>query len=382
MIDSPAALADLLAEAHAARAVALDTEFVWERTFYPALGLVQVGLPGGRVELIDPLAVDLAPLGALLADDAVVKVLHDATQDLQILARATGARPVNVFDTQRAAGLVGYSATSSLQDLVDAVAGVRLDKGETRSNWIARPLSASQQRYAEDDVRYLIQVYDALAESAEARGRTPWVAEEMARYASDALYTAPDVSDAVERVKARDLTRLNARQRAVLRSLASWREVEAQALDRTRRMVLPDEALVDLARRAPASEDDLRRTPLTERQIARFGAGIVAAVAEGTAAPAEERERRGRPGPEEERDAARVLVAQALVAGRCAREGVDPAFVAPKAALRDAVAAGPDAVRDLLPGWRGTFLGDDLAALLRGDLAVRLDPADGWPAGA
>ena len=381
MIDTPAALDDLLAEALAARAVALDTEFVWERTFYPALGLVQVGLPGGRVALVDPLAVDLAPLGALLANAAVTKVLHDATQDLQILARATGARPVNVFDTQRAAGLVGYSSTASLQDLVDAVAGVRLDKGETRSNWLARPLSDPQQRYAEDDVRYLLQVHDALAAAAEARGRTPWIAEEMARYEADALYVAPDVSDAVERVKARDLTRLNARQRAVLRALASWREVEAQTLDRTRRMVLPDEALVDLARRAPASEDDLRRTPLTDRQIARFGAGIVAAVAEGTAAPAEDRERRGRPGPEEERDAARVLVAQALVAGGGARDGVDPALVAPKAALRDAVAAGPDAVTDLLPGWRGAFLGDDLAALLRGDLAVCLDPDDGWPVG-
>lgn len=381
MIDTPEALAAALADARAAGVVALDTEFVWERTYHPALGLVQIGLDRERVHLVDPLAVDLAPLGDVLADASVVKVLHDATQDLQILARATGARPVRVFDTQRAAGLVGFVGTASLQDLVEAIVGIRLAKGETRSDWLRRPLSEAQEGYAEDDVRYLPEIRDAILAEAAQRGRTPWIDEEMSRYESDALYTAADVSDAVDRVKARDIGRLSPRQRAVLRALAAWREVEAQALDRTRRMVLPDEALVDLARRAPASVDDLRRTPMTDRQIDRFGAGIVEAVAAGTEAPAEPAERRGRPGPEEERDAARLLVAQALVAGRCAREGVDPALVAPKAALRDAVAAGPDAVRDLLPGWRGAFLGDDLAALLRGDLALRLD-GEGWPVAA
>ncbi len=379
MIDTPDALAALIDRARAARAVALDTEFVWERSFYPDLGLVQVGLGGDDTHLVDPLALDLAPLGALLADPSVVKVLHDAGQDLQILARATGARPVNVFDTQRAAGLAGYSGTSSLQDLVDAVAGVRLDKGETRSDWLKRPLTDSQQAYAADDVRYLLDVHDTLVAAADARGRTAWVAEEMSRYETDELFEASDPQDAVDRVKARDIGRLNARQRAVLRALAAWREGEAIELNRTRRMVLPDEALVDLARISPRSPDDLRQSRLTDRQMDRFGAGLVAAVEAGFEAPPESVERRGRPGPEEERDAARLLVAQAFVAGRCAREGVDPALVATKSQLKDAIEAGADAVADLLPGWRGAFLGDDLAALLRGDLAVRLSTDDGWP---
>ena len=380
MIDTPDALDALVAEARAAGAVALDTEFVWERTYFPALGLVQAGLPSGRTALVDPLALSLAPLGALLADPSVVKVLHDAGQDLQILARATGARPVHVFDTQRAAGLVGYSGTLSLQDLVEAIVGVRLDKGETRSDWLARPLSDAQQRYAEDDVRYLLGVHTALQAEAERRGRTAWIADEMARYEADALFEAADPHDAVDRVKARDVGRLNPRQRAVLRALAAWREGEAVALDRTRRMVLPDEALVDLARISPRSLDDLKKSRLSDRQTARFGKGLVAAVEAGLEAPPERTERRGRPGPEEERDAARLLVAQAFVAGRCAREGVDPALVATKTQLKDAVGAGPHAVADLLPGWRGDFLGADLAALLRGELAVRLSADDGWPA--
>ena len=145
-------------------------------------------------------------------------------------------------------------------------------------------------------------------------------------------------------------------------------------------MVLPDEGILDLAVRAPTSDDDLARTPLTDKQRARFGAGILAAVADGLEAEPEATERRGRPGPEDERDAARLLVAQAFLAGRCAAEGVDPALVATKAVLKDARRRRGRRRRRALTGWRAAFVGDDLAALLRGDLAVRLDGPDGWPA--
>ena len=379
MIDTSDALAALVERALQEPAVALDTEFVWERTYYPALGLIQIAL-AEEVALIDPIALeDLSPLGEVLAAPGVVKVLHDAAQDLQILARATGRRPVNVFDTQRAAGLVGYSGTSSLQDLVDAVVGVRLDKGETRSNWLARPLSESQCRYAADDVRYSLAIYHALADEAERRGRRDWVDDEMARYEDGALFEEGEPTDAVSRIKVRNMSRMNGQQRATLRALAAWREREARSMDRTRRMVLPDEALVDLAAIAPTHAEDFRKSRLTDRQVARFGDGLLAAVHEGLEAPPEPIERRGRPGPEEERDAARLLVAQAFVAGRCARDGVDPALVATKSVLKEAIDAGPDAVDEVLTGWRATFVGTDLAALLRGERAVRLDADDGWP---
>lgn len=379
MIETPAALAALVERARREPAVALDTEFIWERTYYPALGLVQIAL-ADEVALIDPVALgDLSPLGEVLADPGVVKVLHDAGQDLQILARATGVRPVRVFDTQRAAGLVGFSATSSLQDLVEAVVGLRLEKGETRSNWLARPLSESQGHYAEDDVRYLLEVYRSLAAAAEERGRSAWIDEEMERYEAPTLFEESDPAEAVARLKVRNMARLNGRQRATLRELAAWREHESRRLDRTRRMVLPDEALVDLAQLAPTEPEHFRRTRLSDKQVARYGDGLLAAVHAGLDAPPEHVERRGRPGPEEERDAARLLVAQAFVAGRCTREGVDPALVATRSVLKEAVDAGPDAVRALLSGWRDAFIGADLAALLRGDLSIRLHPEDGWP---
>jgi ribonuclease D len=378
VIDTADALDALVDRCLAAEAVALDTEFVWERTFVPALGVVQVGLGPDDVHVVDAVALDLAPLGRVLASPDTQILLHDAGQDLQILARATGARPRNVFDTQRVAGLVGLSGSISLQELVGWATGVHLEKGETRTDWLRRPLSEAQVEYALDDVRYLPAVRERLMADAAARGRTAWIAEEMARYEDAALFEPADEMEAVTRLKVAGVGRLSGRARAILRQLAAWREREARDLDRTRRMVLPDEGLVDLAVRAPRTEDDLARTPLTDKQRARFGAGILAAVEAGIAAEPEEGERRGRPGPEDERDAARLLVAQAFLAGRCAAEGVDAALVAPKAVLKEIVDRGDASA---LTGWRAAFIGDDLGRLLRGDLALRLDGPDGWPAG-
>lgn len=384
LIDTPDALRRLCDRARTHDAVALDTEFVWERSYYPALGLVQVGLGGDDVHLIDTVALEgqLGPLGEVLADPDTVVVLHDATQDLQILARATGARPATAYDTQRAAGFVGQTATASLQDLVEWATGVRLDKGQTRSNWLQRPLSDKQAAYAEDDVRYLLDVYDTLREETEARGRTAWVASEMERYDDPALYDEADLGDAVDRLKVRGIGRLSGRQRAVLRAVAAWREGEARRLDRTRRMVLPDDVIAKVAERMPRSEADLRKIKLTDRQLSRYADGLLGAVEAGAEAEPEHVQRRGRPGPDDHRRAARLLIAQGFVAGRCEREEVDSLLIATKSDLTELVEEGPDAVRAALPGWRYEFAGRDLEALLRGDLAVRLDGPDGWPVAA
>ena len=381
MIDTTDRLEALCDRARTLPAVALDTEFVWERSYYPGLGLIQVGLGGDDVHLIDTIALEgqMGALGEVLADPSVVKVLHDATQDLQILARATGTLPVNSFDTQRAAGLVGQTATASLQDLVEWAVGIRLDKGETRSNWLKRPLTDSQARYAEDDVRYLLDVYQKLRDEAQARGRAEWVEAEMERYDDPSLFEESDPNDAVDRLKVRGIGRMSGRQRAVLRAVAAWREVEARELDRTRRMVLPDDALAAIADRMPGSADDLRRLRLTDRQVARYADGLLDAVQAGAEAEPERVQRRGRPGPEDEKRAARLLVAQGFLAGRCEREDIDSALVATKAQLAAIVEAGPDAVADAFPGWRYDFVGRDLEGLLRGTVAVRLDAEDGWP---
>ncbi|HIG75432.1 MAG TPA: hypothetical protein EYQ24_12915 [Bacteroidetes bacterium] len=384
MITSRDDLAAVCTRARQQVAVALDTEFVWERTYYPALGVVQIGLGQDDVHLVDTVALtgdDLAPLAELIADPDTEIVLHDALQDLQILARATGALPRNVFDTQRVAGMVGQTATASLQDLVEWAVGIRLDKGATRTNWLQRPLSDQQVPYAEDDVRYLLDVRDKLVDEAEARGRIAWIDEEMVIYEDEAAYTETDPMDAVDRVKSRGIGKLDPQARAVLRHVSAWREREARRLDRTRRMVLPDDALADIASRRPRSEKDLGRV-LTDRQSRRYAESLLEAVRAGEDAPAEPRPRRGRPGPEEERRQAQLNVLQGLVAGQCTTNDVDPQLAATKSQLTALVREGADAEptgHPVLQGWRRAFIGEALLAFLRGEGSVGLDGRDGWP---
>jgi ribonuclease D len=245
MISSTKALKAAVAAARDAGAVGIDTEFIWERTYYPTLGIVQIGYPDQHCELIDaPQVTDWSPVAELLADAGVVKILHDAQQDLAILRRACGADPRNIFDTQRASGFVGLSSTISLSELLKTVLKVRLPKTETRSDWLARPLSESQLKYAEDDVRDSTRLRDKLLARADKRGRRAWIDEEMALYEDPGLYEETDPDTVMPRV--RGSGSLTGQQRRILRSLGGWREEQARKANLPRGFILSDEAILSL----------------------------------------------------------------------------------------------------------------------------------------
>jgi len=385
LVSDPAALAEAVEGARRSGVVAIDTEFVWERTYYPRLGLVQLAWePEGpddiAVALLDAPALDLRPLGELLGDPDVVKILHDATQDLTILRREAGGEPTNIFDTQRASGFVALPATLSLQDLLREVMGVEIGKDEQRTDWLRRPLSDAQTAYAAADVRYLPEVRRRLLDRAHTRGRTAWITEEMQRYERPGLYDELDPHEAHDRVKVGG--RLTAEQRSVLREIAAWREEEARFVDRPRRTVLPDEAVSEIARRMPGDMGALERLRLPDTVMRRGADALLEAVARGRAVPQNERPYSAPRSPEEERLSTRTLLLQALLAGRGARQGVDPGMVASKSDLRALVDAGsrvePES-HPLLRGWRRAFIGYDLLALLDGRASVLLDAEDGWP---
>ena len=171
--------------------MALDTEFVWNRTYYPKLGVIQVGLSAEDCHLIDaPAMKDLTPLGQIISNPKIVKILHDAQQDLTILKRATGSHPHNVFDTRCAAGLAGMSSTSSLAELLENVVGVSLS--ETRTDWLQRPLSEDQVAYAIEDVCYLHKTREKLIERIGEMGRQDWLREELDAYEDPTLYDERD----------------------------------------------------------------------------------------------------------------------------------------------------------------------------------------------
>ena len=186
-----------------------------------------MGYPSKKPALIDALAIDdWSPFAKLMADAKTVKILHDAQQDLTILKRACGASPKNIFDTQRCAGFVGLSATISLRDLLKSLMNIRLEKTETQSDWLARPLTDAQLVYAADDVVHSTELMKRIYEKADALGRREWILNEMDYYEQDSLYEESDPETEMPRVRGSGA--LTHQQRNVLRCLGAWREHSAR----------------------------------------------------------------------------------------------------------------------------------------------------------
>ena len=222
LINTEEGLLSVVEKGISAGAVALDTEFVWEKTYYPILGLIQVGYPDGSVDLIDAVSMDdFSTLGQLLSDTNTVKILHDAVQDLVILTRISKAFPKNIFDTQRAAGFIGLSSSISLSELLKKVLSIRIEKSETKSDWVARPLSESQIEYAKEDVCFGVDLMNAILNKADALKYKKWVLQEMQMYENEALYKEKDTSIISPKVKNSRSTSLN--QKTLLRSIYIWR---------------------------------------------------------------------------------------------------------------------------------------------------------------
>ena len=233
--------------------IALDTEFMRERTYYAKLCLVQIA-SADDVWLVDPLAVDIAPLIDVLYQDDLLKVLHSARQDLELMYDLRGAPPPAVFDTQIAAGFVGYDDQIGYANLVEKIIGVKLDKTQTRTNWAARPLSAEQLRYAAADVTHLRTIYADLHSCLAAQGRLAWAQEECAKLSRPALYANP--LDCVHlRIKQGHAFTPAVQTR--LRALAIRREELARARDLPRSWVLRDTDLIALAIHAPRDDGEL-----------------------------------------------------------------------------------------------------------------------------
>jgi ribonuclease D len=254
--------------------IAIDCEFHGEGRYYPELCLVQISSGEEDAVAVDPLALDLAPLGEVLADPSIVKVCHAAENDIPLLARATG-RPVrNVFDTQLAAAFAGHGAAPSYATLVERLCGVRPAKGPRFTDWTARPLSEEQLSYALDDVRYLPGVAEKLRRELARLGRLEWAAAAAEEMVAKAL--APRDRSRLY-LKLGRLRGLSPRQLAVLREAADWRDRRAEATDRPVQTVAPDQALLQLAYDPPRTEAEVRRLRGLQR-IGGGAAGLLAAI--------------------------------------------------------------------------------------------------------
>lgn len=263
------ALAEAVRGWQGAPALGLDTEFVRERTFYHRLGLIQVS-DGQANYLIDPLAVkDLGPFVEILAAPETVKVLHSASEDVEVFHRGLGTLPTPLFDTQVAAALAGVGPSLSYQKLVAALLGQEIPKGETRTDWLARPLSPAQLAYAAEDVAFLLPIHRELEDRLAALGRTEWAREDSAALLDTGRFEE-DFDSAYLRIKGAG--RLHRRQLGALQLLAAWREQEARRRDLPRNFVLREALLLDLAIRQPKTAKDLQALPSYDAdQAARDG---------------------------------------------------------------------------------------------------------------
>jgi len=359
-------------------AVALDTEFVWERTFYPRLGLIQAAIESGECFLIDTVAIrDLSPLAAVMASQSVTKIFHDACQDLIILKAATGQVPCNIFDTQAAAGFASLSATISLRDLVDDTQGVKLAKGETRTNWLRRPLTDKQISYAENDVRYLFGVRDFLTD--RMGDRRAWLDDEMKKFDQSSFYEPLEPRDMFRRIKG--IGRLDGPQLAVIQELAALREEDAQKRDRPRGHIATDDQLMALAKDLPRSTKAMRiGSGVWGKERNRYNEPILNAITAGLAR--EDRpEMNTRPRLNSKQEA-QLDICLGYLKGHCLAEGIDSRIVCTRNELTELIAAnrqGEAHSHPLLGGWRSSFIGQNLLSILQGKKSLHLDPKTKLP---
>lgn len=363
-IDNGEDLRSLVARAKESEAVGLDTEFVWERTYYPQLGLIQLSLSDEECFLIDPLAIsDLGPLGELLAHRGVVKILHDAPQDLMILRRATGAEPQNIFDTRLAAGFCSLPATLSLGNLIKELLDIDLAKEETRSNWCQRPLTDEQKRYALDDVRYLRAIRVLLLSRLVGPKIRSWLQEELNLLNNPATYSGNGAESRWQ--KLRGTSGLDRPGLAILKNLCIWREGMAKKINRPRGHLIKDAQLIELARhRAITAEGQKAPCGLSDKAISRYGTTVAAIIDSTLKQPTDSYPAPERPlrlGPAERLTYDKLAKLIDLKAGVL---GIAPGLVGTTGELKQLVtalngkkAATPRQLRQT-EGWRKNFLED------------------------
>jgi ribonuclease D len=344
--------------------VTLDTEFMRESTYYPKLCLLQLATPEQCV-VIDPLALpDLEPLWRFLNVRERLKVLHAARQDLEVLGVATRSEslPGPIFDTQIAAAMLGYPAQIGYGSLVAERLGHTLPKGHTRTDWSRRPLSDEQLQYAEDDVRYLVELYVDLRAALLDVQRLEWLYEETRELErSDAHRAEPEA--AWRRLKGLD--RLAPDQRATVKLLAQWREAAAIKHDKPRGWILNDESLREIAERLPASIAELEQIrSLQPGIVRRRGEEILALVARGKAEAVNEAAA-VKTGPPDPRQVATVTKLMTFVRSRAEELKVNAETLATRRDIEQLVFA--NRAPRLMSGWRREVIGEPLLALTAAD---------------
>jgi ribonuclease D len=347
-------------------AIGLDTEFHRERTYFPKIAMLQISWES-EVALIDPLEVDLGPLISVL-DSETVTIIHAASQDLEVLLRACGSVPRHLFDTQIAAGFLGMSAPS-LTALVERELGERLPKTDRLTDWLARPLTEAQLRYAAADVAHLIEIWHRQRTALEARGRLAWALDEFAEVRSRARVSRPP-AEAWTRIK--EARQLKGQTRLIAQEIAAWREERAIELDQPARFVMADLAVVAIAQRAPKRSEELTAIRGVDERHARGDTArqILDAVRRGLERP-NERTSRSNNGELSREMRPAVGLVSSWVSQLARDEDLDTALLATRSDLEALLRGDPDC--RLATGWRAELVGEPIRRLVSGRASLAFD---------
>lgn len=349
----------------------IDTEFLREKTYYPKLCLIQIGLPDGRAAAVDPLAdgIDLEPVFALLRDKDILKIFHAGRQDLEIFYRLMDEVPAPFFDTQIAAMVCGFGDSVGYENLVRTLTGEGLDKAVQFTDWSRRPLSDRQLDYAIGDVTHLVRVYQKLLEALDKRGRTEWVLEEAAVLAAPETYqNLPE--NAWKRVKIKSNKPVVL---AILKELAAWRETKAQTKDIPRPWVMRDETLADMAAQGPTTVDQLVKIRNMPKDAANgsTGAELLRIIKAAKASDSKTWPKKDKKKPLPPSVVATVELLKTQLRMVASQYEVAAKLIGSAEDL-EMIAMGQHDQTHTMRGWRAEIFGNEAKALVNGDIAIGL----------
>jgi ribonuclease D len=364
-IDTPDKLTELCEKIRKVPWIALDTEFLREKTYYPKFCLLQIATLDW-VACVDPIVLtDLEELFDAIYDPSIIKVFHSCHQDLEIFYQLTGKVPSPIFDTQVAAPLLGYQDNPGYAMLVSSFLNINLNKAHTRADWSKRPLNQDEIQYAADDVIYLCQIYQTMLQNLEALGRADWLIQDFQELENTENYRVlPE--NAWFKIKGKN--KLTGKQLSIVQTLTEWREATAQAENRPKTWLLRDEVIFDMAKLQPESVADLANIrSINERTVSRYGrklCELIIAAKNNEPKPLQEKDRNFKKNQHHE---AILDILTALVRIRADENSLNPTILASRKDL-EALLFGEEEDCQLLHGWRYSMAGKELLGLLKGEL--------------
>ncbi len=366
-IESSANLKSFIDKLKGVEWVALDTEFIREKTYFAKLCLIQIEGNGHRA-CIDPFSIDdLSPLTDLLHDSDIMKVFHAAHQDLEILYQMTGKMPAPIFDTQVAASVLGIGDQMGYARLVESMLNVSLAKTQSRTDWSRRPLKPAQLEYAIDDVRYLAQIYPQMMEQLETKNRLAWLEKDFAKAVDPQTY-AINASERWKKVRGNQV--LKRSQLAVLKELAGWREERAEQSDRPRKWVISDDILLDLSRQQPSNSQEILEIRGVNPNTEKYHKTWLELIEKAKALPESEwpeLPRSKKPSPTQN---ATIDLLMIVLQIQAKQNGITAAGIATRKQIASMVQSGSSNLSD---DWRGAIVNDEFARVLSGDVVVGVE---------